>query len=223
MDLLLVDNSNIFIGLKNRYGNNQSVRFNYGNFLKLIKSNCLKKIIVGSIPPKEDSFWKAMELKGFDVYTYERTRSGEKGVDSKIIVEGVDFINKYGGKNTTIYLMSGDLDMKPLIEKAIEEDCNVIIYSWRDSLNKEYIYGNLKNRIKIVYLDDFIGDIAFVLNKNKAESEGKNFSNNSSDEIIVNLMGELIEKYPVASTVVGATILGGLAYAAWKIYMDDSL
>lgn len=156
MDLLLIDNSNIFIEVKNLVG--QDGRFDYDKFVKkYINLKNQKKILVGSTPPKSDGFWSTMKSKGFDVYTYERKLNGEKAVDSKIIAKGVSFIVQQD-HSATLNLLSGDFDMFPLIEEALEKNWIVNLWSWKDSLSNEYL--DVKE-ITIKYLDDVAEDLIY--------------------------------------------------------------
>ncbi|MFS9190739.1 NYN domain-containing protein [Streptococcus parasanguinis] len=156
MDLLLIDNSNIFIEVKNLVG--QDGRFDYDKFVKKYTNfKNQKKILVGSTPPKSDGFWSTMKSKGFDVYTYERKQNGEKAVDSKIIAKGVSFIVQQD-HSTTLNLLSGDFDMFPLIEEALEKNWIINLWSWKDSLSNEYL--DVKE-ITIKYLDDVAKDLIY--------------------------------------------------------------
>ncbi len=64
--LLLIDNSNIFISGKEKYGD-PSARFSYSYFEKICAGNdtIVKKIIAGSTPPSNDRFWTQMEEKDY--------------------------------------------------------------------------------------------------------------------------------------------------------------
>ena len=156
MDLLLIDNSNIFIEVKNLVG--QDGRFDYDKFVKKYTNfKNQKKILVGSTPPKRDGFWSTMKSKGFDVYTYERKQNGEKAVDSKIIAKGVSFIVQQD-HSATLNLLSGDFDMFPLIEEALEKNWIINLWSWKDSLSNEYL--DVKE-ITIKYLDDVAKDLIY--------------------------------------------------------------
>lgn len=159
MDLLLIDNSNIFIGLNQfEYG----ARIDYIKFVKkYTNNNNQKKVLAGSTPPPNDSFWKTMENNGFEVHTYERTKSGEKGVDGKILVEGMEHIaeTKIPGK---LIIMSGDLDMRSLIEKAYSKKWKIFLWSWKDSINSEYVSGDLNWCLQeINYLDDVADEVVY--------------------------------------------------------------
>lgn len=156
MNLLLIDNSNIFIEIKNLVGSEG--RFDYDKFVKNhINSNNQKKILVGSTPPKSDAFWSTMKNKGFEVYTYERKSNGEKAVDSKIIAKGVSYIVQQEDP-ATLNLLSGDFDMFPLIEEALEKNWKVTLWSWKDSLSKNYLDIE---EIEIKYLDDVAEDLIY--------------------------------------------------------------
>lgn len=197
MNLLLIDNSNIFIEIKNLVGSEG--RFDYDKFVKNhINSNNQKKILVGSTPPKSDAFWSTMKNKGFEVYTYERKSNGEKAVDSKIIAKGVSYIVQQEDP-ATLNLLSGDFDMFPLIEEALEKNWKVTLWSWKDSLSKNYLDIE---EIEIKYLDDvaenliyfnhedngyvekeYLGERKFRLAKEKKEREFNKAKQNATNKI----------------------------------------
>ena len=156
MDLLLIDNSNIFIEVKNLVG--QDGRFDYDKFVKnYINSKNQKKILVGSTPPKSDGFWSTMKSKGFEVHTYERKLNGEKAVDTGIVTEGAFYIAQQECPGI-LNILSGDFDMFPLIKKAIEQNWQIVLWSWKDSLSNEYL--DVKE-ITIKYLDDVAEDLIY--------------------------------------------------------------
>lgn len=159
MDLLLIDNSNIFIEVQNLVG--RDGRFDYDKFVKNYTNfKNQKKIIVGSTPPKSDAFWSTMRSREFDVFVYERTKSGEKSVDTRIVAEGIEFITNQNRPGTLI-LMSGDLDMRVLVEKAHDRGWDIILWSWKKSLNNEYMSGDLSICLDVKCLDDLQDDLVF--------------------------------------------------------------
>lgn len=156
MDLLLIDDSNIFIEVQNLVG--RDGRFDYDKFVKNYTNfKNQKKILVGSTPPKSDDFWSTMRRKGFEVHTYERKLNGEKAVDTGITTEGGFYIGqqKHPG---ILNVLSGDLDMIPLIKKAIDRNWQVVLWSWKDSLSNEYLDIQ---EIEIKYLDDVAEDLIY--------------------------------------------------------------
>lgn len=162
MDLLLIDNSNIFVGL-NQF--DHGARIDYIKFAKnYTNTNKQKKILAGSTPPPNDSFWRTMENNNFEVHTYERTKFGEKGVDGKILIEGMKHIERIKSSGKLI-LMSGDLDMRPLIEEAFSQNWEIILWSWKDRINSEYEKGDLRYCIKeIKFLDDIADEVVYFNN-----------------------------------------------------------
>ncbi|CAM4234433.1 hypothetical protein AT575_00290 [Streptococcus penaeicida] len=201
MDLLLIDNSNIFIGVRDIV--TSEGRFDYDKFVKDYTNNVnQKKILVGSTPPKSDSFWSTMSSKGFDIFTYERKISREKGVDGKILVEGIKHLERYK-KPGKLILMSGDLDMRSLIEEAYSKKWEIILWGWKNSINLEYVSGDLSWCIsKINYLDEVAENLIYFnhdeegyfkkeylrerlirLDKEKKEKEFKQFQDASNQKV----------------------------------------
>lgn len=117
--LLLIDNSNIFISGKEKYGDS-SARFSYTKFEKIIcaeNDTIVGKIIAGSTPPRNDRFWTQMKELGYEVCTYERVPAGyghskEKGVDTVLVTKGARAIEKL--KPSRVVLLTGDADFIPI-------------------------------------------------------------------------------------------------------------
>lgn len=200
MSLLIVDNSNIFITLKQQYADDLSVRFDCEKFAKdFVSFPNLQKVIVGSTPPKTDSFWNFMRDKGWEVYTYERSKSGgEKGVDTKVVTCGMRFINECKNKGVRghLHTMSGDRDMLPLIEDAVKDGCDVTLITWKSSISREYIHGDIGDKITIRYLDDISGDLIFFETtiNGKKNKQTLNEWERKSDELEERVLGDIKNK-----------------------------
>lgn len=183
MKLFIVDNSNIYVSLKQQY-TDVSVRFDYEKLVKKFADNnkTLEKILVGSTPPKSDSFWGFMERKGWTVYTYERGRRGEKGVDAKIVTCGMNFIHQCNNRGVRghLYIVSGDLDMLPLVEEAINRNIEVTIISWFNSFSQEY----LKYPVEIEHLDEMSEELVFFERAGYRETLGEFIERVGEDEEI---------------------------------------
>lgn len=164
-DILLIDNSNIFVGL-NRFSTSSSrfsrlpVRFNYIKFTKTFCDNekLVEKILVGSTPPPNDNFWSFMINKGFTVKTFERTPNGEKAVDTELVAQGVDAINNYNEPGRLV-LMSGDSDMSPLVERAHNKGWKVIVWTWKDGISTTYEKNTFID--EVLFIDDIQDDYVF--------------------------------------------------------------
>ena len=67
--------------------------------------------------------------------------------------------------------MSGDLDMKPLIEEALFNKWKVVLWTWKENLNSEFKNGPLSSSIQINYLDDIESEFVFFYNKEDSKKE----------------------------------------------------
>lgn len=138
MDVIIfVDNSNIFIGGKNKYGN--EARFSYEKFAKTVcgRDTLTKKWIFGSTPPQIDSFWNYMKGHGWEVTAFERPFGrGEKQVDTSIVAEGVDLIARSNTSGRLVFL-SGDKDFLPLINKAKQYKWSVELWAYEQDISQE--------------------------------------------------------------------------------------
>ncbi|GHV50527.1 hypothetical protein FACS1894181_11180 [Bacteroidia bacterium] len=150
--LILVDNSNIFIeGMKfsakkkGLLGTTEqpdaidlSWRIDFGALLKHVAKDhrIIKAILVGSTPPPNDSVWNAAKFQGFEVTTYERSRAGEKAVDTELVASGLKVIYKHSNP-AVLKLLSGDRDFIPLIKSAYEENWETELWGFSTSISYE--------------------------------------------------------------------------------------
>lgn len=164
-DILLIDNSNIIIGLQKRNYPFKKERFDYGEFLNMVfeQPSEVEKILVGSTSfPKDtfpkDTFWENMKSKGFEVITFERGRNGEKQVDTEIVAQGLDAIGRYENPGKLV-LMSGDADMNPLVKRAHSRGWFVELWTWNSDIKLEYSQSENIDTIK--YIDDYEEDLVY--------------------------------------------------------------
>lgn len=157
--ILLVDNSNIHISTVNQLG--AMARFSYINLVRIHSNDTiLKKHIFGSTPPKNDDFWNIMRQNGWEVTTYERKTNHaggtqEKGVDGAVIAWGVAAIKDF--RPDILVLLSGDLDMRALIQVAKENGCKVHIWSYKKALSPIIEAAS----DKCFYIDNYFYDLIF--------------------------------------------------------------
>jgi uncharacterized LabA/DUF88 family protein len=162
--LILVDNSNIFIGgqvfsAKKRklpYVQDYTWRIDFGALLREVANGhtIIKALLVGSTPPPNDSLWNAAKHSGFEVKTYERSPSGEKAVDTELLASGLKVIYKHP-RPAVLKLLSGDRDFIPLIRNAYEEGWKTELWGFSDDISNEL--QQMVNRV--VLLDDFFDKI----------------------------------------------------------------
>lgn len=122
--VLLIDNSNIFISGKERYGD-AGARFSYPAFEKMCaeEDEIVEKHIAGSTPPSDDAFGGRMRTMGYEVHTYERVSAGygrtkEKGVDTVLVMQGAGAIDRI--KPDRVVLLTGDRDFMPIADLKYE-------------------------------------------------------------------------------------------------------
>jgi hypothetical protein len=135
--IIFVDNSNIFIGGKNKHG--KDARFSYEKFVKTVcgSDTLTKKWIFGSTPPRRDSFWDYMKDHGWEVTAFDRPFGrGEKQVDTSIVAEGVDLIARSITSGRLVFL-SGDKDFLPLINKAKQYKWSVELWAYEQDISQE--------------------------------------------------------------------------------------
>lgn len=145
--VLLIDNSNIFISGKEKYGD-MNARFSYSEFEKICAGDdaIVEKHIAGSTPPSNDKFWTRMGKRGYKVHTYERVSAGyghtrEKGVDMILGMQGTRAIEKC--KPDRVVLLTGDADFIPIANlrdeiRAENGDSFILdVWAFSDSLSPE--------------------------------------------------------------------------------------
>ena len=145
-----VDHSNLWIeGQKAQdvkdIDHDPRYRVDLGNFLNITTRNCQlsKAFLYGSVPPPNDSVWKAAKEKNFEVKVFQRSGSGkEKELDvamahdiTKTLYEHI-YINCC--RNVTFIVVTGDRDLKPPIEDSLEKGIPVELWSWEKAMSREY-------------------------------------------------------------------------------------
>src|SRR5690348_7403770 len=117
-----VDNSNIWIEGKRLSGkqqrppveSNYNYRIDYGRLLTHIargRSMPTMPQLYGSEPPPNDSVWKLIRSKGYDVKVFKRNFFGkEKGVDMRMGMDVARLIYKEHPTPATVLIVAGDGD-----------------------------------------------------------------------------------------------------------------
>jgi uncharacterized LabA/DUF88 family protein len=138
---VFVDNSNLWIEGKKVSGrkgtppvpSNYNYRVEYGKLLKhIVGTRKLADVpkLYGSEPPPNDSVWKMIKSKGFDVQVFKRNIfNKEKGVDMKMGID-VTKLTLQVSPPQTIALVCGDADFVPVVEQAHEQGWKVEVWYW---------------------------------------------------------------------------------------------
>ncbi len=142
---LFVDNSNIWIEGKKASGrqktppvpSNYNYRIEYGDLLKhVMEGRSLGAIpqLYGSEPPPNDSVWRMIESKGYDVNVFKRNFFGkEKGVDMRLGLDVAKLIYRPPSKKGVLILVAGDADFVPVVEDAKAEGWTVEVWYWSNA------------------------------------------------------------------------------------------
>jgi uncharacterized LabA/DUF88 family protein len=186
--ILLIDNSNIFIAGKEKFGKN--ARFSYEKFEKKCakNGNIVEKYLAGSTPPSNDTFWDKMKDKGYRVHTYERVYAGyghtkEKAVDMVLGVLGGAAIQKI--KPDRVVLLTGDRDFIPIAklrdEMKEEQSYSFVLDVWAftEALSSELervcdqVFKIDEYKEELIYFQYEDGTTESFINKEKREAIDK--------------------------------------------------
>lgn len=174
---VFIDDSNIWIEGQKVQGQalqdadrDRRFRVDLGRFVKMVKGqrSITKAFLYGSIPPPNDSVWNAARKMNFVVQVFERSGGGkEKEVDvamSSDITEQVSEL-KYNANPDTecvFVIVTGDRDLKTPISKALKQTIPVELWSWEQSLSREFrLMANTERFLKVFKLDAFVEKFSY--------------------------------------------------------------
>ncbi|XP_067651552.1 uncharacterized protein [Haliotis asinina] len=148
---IFLDDSNLWIeakkvkgrSLNKEFTEDPRLRIDVGRLANLISNGRVvnKAILYGSEPPPIDTVWKKIKEKGWEIKKHKRSRwtGKEKKVDTQIVADVTELVcdskNKEFG--STVVIVSGDNDMSPCIEKAIEKKWNVEVWAMEQNLGAD--------------------------------------------------------------------------------------
>ncbi len=146
-----VDNSNVWIEGKKYSGkistprvpSNYRYRIEYGHLLNLVldgRSPGAMPELYGSEPPPNDSVWKMIRSKGYNVQVFKRNFFGhEKQVDTRMTMDIGKLIYKLRTVPAVLVIVAGDADFIPATEDARAEGWTVEVWYWSHAMS-----GDLK-------------------------------------------------------------------------------
>lgn len=150
---VFIDDSNLWIAGKKARGKklvdtdtDSRFRVDLGRFLDLVTKgrNLSQAFLYGSVPPPNDTVWKAAKERNFEVKTFKRSAlSGkEKQVDVAMAhdITKTFYCLKFtkGIENIIFITVTGDCDLKPPILDALENGMPVELWSWEDAMAQEF-------------------------------------------------------------------------------------
>lgn len=146
--VILVDNSNIFIGGRQLAASgggasDESVdpnwRIDFRALLDVLGKGreVERALLIGSRPPFVDALWAAAEKEGFEVIVHDRNPQGkEKGIDTEIVACGTEIVCT-APEPMTLVIASGDLDLLPLVNLAKDYGWKVEVCAFSNSYNPD--------------------------------------------------------------------------------------
>lgn len=162
---IFVDNSNLWIEGKKISGRKQKpkvksnyyYRIEYGKLLShILHGRTLGDLpkLYGSEPPPNDSVWKMIKSKGFDVSVFKRNIfNKEKGVDMKMGMDITKLILT-AEKPGILSLVAGDADFVPVIDEAKSKNWFVELWYWSsaasDLKRRANKYHNLNPEVDVI-------------------------------------------------------------------------
>lgn len=173
--VILVDNSNLFIGGQkysaHRNGEMQNGdeqapvdytwRLSYDNLFAFLADgrDVEKAVMVGSESAEHPGPWNAARKNGFEVIVHERVPGhGEKCADTELVVRGTEIIAT-SAEPMTLVIGSGDRDFVPLVDVAHRHEWDVELCAFRNSYDDG---GDLARTVdKVRPLDEAFDTIGF--------------------------------------------------------------
>ena len=144
-------------------------RVDLGKFLSLVAKDyhISKAFLYGSVPPPNDTVWKAAKEKNYNVKTFERSGSGrEKEVDVAMASDMMkELYQKESTANVTFIAVTGDRDLKPPIENILDGSVRVELWSWEDSMAHEF----KRMAKKLDDVQDKFGYTAYMSTRDKTD------------------------------------------------------
>jgi uncharacterized LabA/DUF88 family protein len=146
--VILVDNSNIFIGGRQLAGEAQpdddrdidpSWRIDFGALIEVLADGRKVEhaLLVGSRPPFADAVWEAAAKEGFEVIVHDRNAQGkEKAIDTELVARGTEIVC-LAEEPMVLVIASGDLDLLPLVNLAKEYGWDVEMCAFSNSYSPE--------------------------------------------------------------------------------------
>ena len=141
-------------------------RVDLGRFLQLLtKDRAISKAcLYGSIPPLIDTVWKAAREKKFIVYIFKRSVGGRvKEIHGAMARDMMKTLHTKNKANATFIVVTGDRNLKPVIDDILESSVHVELWSWEDAMAREFRQlANTHNLFTANCLDSVVKHFSFT-------------------------------------------------------------
>lgn len=149
----------------------KSYRIDFGKFLTMVVKdrNFAKPSLYGSVPPPNDSVWRAIREKNFNVKTFRSKGGREKELNSSMAFEIANTMRDLDRRHAVFIIVTGDRDLKTSIEGVLENEIPVELWSWKEHTARELKKLANKDLFTINYLDDKQATFSYtsVMSSNK--------------------------------------------------------
>ena len=130
---IFVDDQNLFYGITNFEGD-LSYRIEFGDLLRIAATSsatgmarAVASAYIAGVVPDDDSFWQAVDDKGFKVFRgFLGSNNRSKQDDAHLIAQIVENLYEFEGPST-IVLVAGDADYGPALTKCLAKGWRVEI------------------------------------------------------------------------------------------------
>eukprot|EP00049_Salpingoeca_infusionum_P016333 m.332520 g.332520 ORF g.332520 m.332520 type:complete len:518 (-) comp16060_c2_seq1:180-1733(-) len=174
---VFVDNSNIFVGAQlDRNVRDLSVRVNIRAMADIIEEGlpCAYRAVSGT-SPSSGRIWHEWENNNYNTFI-DRGNGGDAEIRSAISEQ----LEK-GGRGQILVLATGDGNDAPgtlesyptLTERALENEWEVRIWSWQQSLSRKFkeLKAKYGERLQLLFLDSFKDKITFKAGQASPETQ----------------------------------------------------
>ena len=153
-------------------------RVDHGRFLNLVQKDghLNQAILYGSIPPPNDTVWKAVREKNFivKVKLYKRSESGRaKEIYGSMARDIMTILYTKSREDVTYVIVTGDRNLNPIIVDVLSKGVPVELWSWEAALAREFRrLANTHGLFTVTCLDtitDQFGFTAFMSNRLKRD------------------------------------------------------
>ena len=150
----------------------------HGRFLNLVQKgrHLYEAILYGSIPPPNDTVWKAVSEKNFTVKVYKKSGSGRvKEIHGSMARDIMTTLLTESREDVTYVIVTGDRNLNPIIVDVLNKGVPVELWSWEAALAREFRQiANTHGLLTVTCLDSVtekFGFTAFMSNRLKRDTD----------------------------------------------------
>jgi hypothetical protein len=141
-------------------------RVDHGKLLTMVQKerHLIKATLYGSIPPPNDTVWKAVREKNVAVKVYKRSESGRaKEIHGSMARDIMTTLLTESRENVTYVVVTGDRNLNPIIVDILSKGVPVELWSWESALAREFRQlANSHDKFTVTCLDSVEEQFSFT-------------------------------------------------------------